>query len=216
MFALVLALLIQPATDVVDAPLAPLPVAPEIAGGGGPADAPTAAPLAPVSPVSDGSVRDDSRDATRSTSSPEATSPEASRPEAAAPLSTVLLVRPDAPEALADTTRPDPVVAGLLSSFALPLSDWLEPEHDSEWRNLISGLSFSAASSVPLAKREPLGRVEETVGPVVIRGSGGQGERTQNLTVRVGLRYRPISNWFAMATGYHYLEPSVKRPWDPD
>jgi hypothetical protein len=47
-------------------------------------------------------------------------------------------------------------------------------------------------------------------------GAGDQGARGDTSTALLGLRYNPLSYWFATVTAYRYLHPSQQANWDPD
>ena len=100
-----------------------------------------------------------------------------------------------------------PIWAGIKSSFAIPYEEWFEKKHDSEWRNLLSGLSVSASLSVPLKDTA----VQDTDGGV------GQGDRgSRSLKAVLGLKYKIVGYWFASIAFFEYFDEDLQAPWDPD
>src|SRR5712692_6364098 len=99
------------------------------------------------------------------------------------------------------------IIDGLLSSFALPLHELWQKKHDSEWRNLLDGLSIDGAFSYPLKKSLPQAS----------QGRGSQGTRGGNNDyIAVSLKYTPLSSWFVQTTYYRYLDADLQAPWNPD
>jgi len=99
------------------------------------------------------------------------------------------------------------IIDGLLSSFALPLHELWQKKHDSEWRNLLDGLSIDGAFSYPLKKSLPQAS----------QGRGSQGTRGGNNNyIAMSLKYTPLSSWFVQTTYYRYLDADLQAPWNPD
>jgi hypothetical protein len=78
-------------------------------------------------------------------------------------------------------------------------------KHESEWRNLLDGVSASAGLSYPLQDRD-LGNL----------GRGGSNVAGQPLSpaLELSLRYTPLSYWFVGATAYKYL--GEQQTYEPD
>lgn len=113
---------------------------------------------------------------------------------------------PDSPAAPGKSWL-DEISEGLSSSFALPLGDLLKPQHPSEWRNLLHGVSLGIALDYPLKSRTARQSV----------GRETQGEQVGNsATLRASLRYTPLSYWFGSTTFYTYLDPDSQASWEPD
>jgi hypothetical protein len=109
--------------------------------------------------------------------------------------------------ALAGGESSGDIIEGLLSSFSLPLQDLFIKKYDSEWRNLLSGLTMGVAFDYPLSSTSRQGGV----------GSLSQGERGANgATLRLALKYNPLSYWFFSTTLYKYLDESQQASWNPD
>jgi len=94
------------------------------------------------------------------------------------------------------------------SSFSLPLDQLYVKPYDSEWRNAIHGLSVSVAASHPLTKSTPSNSTN--------LGNATQGVSATNDTVTIGLKYTPLSYWFASINRRIYLNTDLQKPWDPD
>jgi hypothetical protein len=95
------------------------------------------------------------------------------------------------------------VLAGAESSFAVPIEDLYVRRHDSEARELLSGLSVAPSLYLPFSAR----------------GVGSQSNGVSAATspaARLNLRYRPLGHWFANVTLHKYLDESERKPWDPD
>lgn len=111
------------------------------------------------------------------------------------------------PSFAADSALREQILEGLKSSFQTPWHELLEKEHDSEWRNLFSGLTVSSSFNYPLSKSAP----------AASEGSGNQGSRTtRNRTLNLGLNYNPLSYWFASVNFSGYFDRDLKKPWNPD
>jgi hypothetical protein len=95
------------------------------------------------------------------------------------------------------------ILRGLESSFALPWQDLQVRRHNSEWRELLSGLTLTAAAGVPLSTAGPGGRDSGELEP-------------SSPTAQLNLRYQPLGYWFANMTVYGYLRPGSRAPWNPD
>ncbi len=112
-----------------------------------------------------------------------------------------------AAEETAAPSLAEEIRAGLASSFALPFDDLLVKRHDSEWRNLVDGLSVGVSFNYPLnndfiaAAVDDDRRVERT---------------TSSPTLNLDLRYRPLGAWFVGGTIYHYLDSGEQQSWNPD
>lgn len=102
-----------------------------------------------------------------------------------------------------DPVPPDPVVAGAQGSFAIPIDDLYTRRHDSEARELLTGLTVTPALYVPFSSRAV--------------GSGDNGVAAPTSpAARLDLRYVPVGHWFANVTLYRYLDKGQRKPWDPD
>jgi hypothetical protein len=111
------------------------------------------------------------------------------------------------PKAHAGDGEPESeIMKGIMSSFSLPLGDLLKKKHESEWRNLFSGLSCGLAFNYPLRESRP----DDLV------GSGSQGEKGHNMTLTASMKYNPLSYWYVSATFYKYLRKGYQASWDPD
>jgi hypothetical protein len=109
--------------------------------------------------------------------------------------------------ALAKEESSHDILEGLLSSFSLPLQDLFIKKRESEWRNLLTGVT------VGLAFDYPLNSVSRQAGA----GSQSQGERGANgPTVSASLKYNPLSYWFFSTTLYKYLDEHQQASWNPD
>lgn len=93
---------------------------------------------------------------------------------------------------------------GLKSSFSLPVSELLVQPADNEWRNALHGASVNLAYSYPLMKTD------------VAQGVSAQGEAATNDTLQLGLKYVPLSYWFANVSLIKYLQPELQKSWNPD
>lgn len=94
------------------------------------------------------------------------------------------------------------------SSFSLPFDQLYVKAHESEWRNAIDGLSLSVSASHPLAKSTPTNSTT--------LGNATQGVSATNDTVTIGLKYTPLSYWFASINRRLYLHPDLQKSWDPN
>ena len=117
-----------------------------------------------------------------------------------------------APPAAAQPAAPAPppvreqILEGLRGSFALPWRDLLHEESGSEWSNLLTGFSGGVAFAYPLK-----------LSPPAKSGTGAEGDRESHLeTLTATLTYQPLGAWFASATAYHYRDPALQEPWNPD
>jgi hypothetical protein len=99
------------------------------------------------------------------------------------------------------------IIEGLLSSFSLPWQDLFIKKHESEWRNLLDGVTVGFAFDYPLnSTSRQTGAGEES-----------QGERGANgATMRMSLKYNPLSYWFFSTTLYKYLDEGQQATWNPD
>jgi hypothetical protein len=109
--------------------------------------------------------------------------------------------------ALAREEGSSDIIEGLLSSFSLPLQDLFIKKHESEWRNLLDGVTIGFAFDCPL----------NSASPRTSTGSQSQGERGANgATVSASLRYNPLSYWFFSTTLHKYLDENQQASWNPD
>lgn len=98
------------------------------------------------------------------------------------------------------------IMQGIQSSFAFPYQDLFIKEHESEWRNLLDGLSMSLSTNYPLTQK-----VNDN------SGSGAQGSRrTSATTSSVAFKYNPVGYWFASIAFTKYWREDLQRPWNPD
>jgi hypothetical protein len=98
---------------------------------------------------------------------------------------------------------PDPVLAGLASSFALPIQDLFRRQKDSIVDDLLDGLTVGPGLTLPLSSHHI--------------GDSDTGDRLSgSSTVGLGLHYQPIGFWFAQITVQAYLEKTRRAPWNGD
>jgi len=95
------------------------------------------------------------------------------------------------------------IVDGIGSSFALPFDDFSVRRHDSEARELLTGLTVTPGLYLPFSRASVGGR---TIGE---QASGSP-------ALRLNLTYQPLGHWFARVTLHRYLDKSRRAPWDPD
>jgi hypothetical protein len=101
----------------------------------------------------------------------------------------------------------NPVLDGLLSSFAVPWQDLLTPRRETFLENLFDGFSGGFGMSQPLDMSKPAKGT----------GVGSQGARDGHTpTMTASLKYVPLGNWFASATFYRYLNRTRQASWNPD
>lgn len=87
---------------------------------------------------------------------------------------------------------------GLESSFSTPWEQFLDgtaPE----------SLNLRLAGDLPFGSGSSAGAGQST-----------QGDLPSSPTLRLGLRYVPLTYWFANLTLYKYLRPAQQRSWNPD
>ncbi|KWB20802.1 hypothetical protein WL32_16855 [Burkholderia cepacia] len=107
--------------------------------------------------------------------------------------------------AVAQSAAHNEVLEGFESSFSVPWRELAAPNPADGSGSLLSGLSVNAAWTQPL---------QPTRKSAV--GSGTQGAQANASTLQLGIRYNPLSYWFATFTVYRYLRPSFQQSWDPD
>ena len=95
---------------------------------------------------------------------------------------------------------------GLASSFALPFDELLVKRHDSEWRNLVDGLSVGVSFSYPLNNDFVAAAVDDQ----------RVDHTTSSPTLNLDLRYRLLGAWFVGGTIYRYLDSGDQQSWNPD
>ena len=98
------------------------------------------------------------------------------------------------------------VTDAMASSFSLPLKQWFQERHS--FKEMVTNeISIGAAFNNPLfPATRALGEG--------LRTQGDQGANSRNFTLSV--RDNPISYWFVAVTAYAYVQPQLKRPWNPD
>lgn len=94
-------------------------------------------------------------------------------------------------------------VAGAQGSFAVPVEDLYVRRHDSELREVLTGLTVTPGLYVPFSSR------------AVGNGDNGVAAPTSP-ALRLNLRYQPVGYWFANVTVHKYLDKAERKPWDPD
>ncbi|MEM7219944.1 MAG: hypothetical protein AAF515_16375 [Pseudomonadota bacterium] len=99
----------------------------------------------------------------------------------------------------------DEVMQGFLNSFDIPISDLLVKKHDSEVRNLFSGLSVGLAYTMPAT------RVQRELG--LVRDGGRQ---LASPTLSVNFKYTIVGSWFIGGAVPFYQNPDRQQPWNPD
>lgn len=104
-------------------------------------------------------------------------------------------------QSLAQAELPD----GSASSFATPGNELATTSAADGGNSWLSGLSINAGMTQPL---QPMQNSTS--------GSGTQGGQASTSTLQLGIRYNPVSYWFATFTAYRYLHPSAQQSWDPD
>ena len=122
----------------------------------------------------------------------------------------VVIFLSDMPLAAQDpivANKPGPVMEGLLSSFAVPWRDLLKKPHESERRNIFSGVSVGWTLAYPLI------RTPYQAGT----GKGVQGvQDATNINGSASVKYTPLGAWFASAAFYRYPDQEHRAPWNPD
>ena len=113
----------------------------------------------------------------------------------------LLLITLAAPAAYAENE----ILTGLQGSFDVPIGDLLVKKHDSEFRNLFSGLSVGVVYNYPASL------VESDL------GSGDDGSR-QTSTPTLGLtwKYTLVGAWFVGGSFSYYKDLEKRQPWNPD
>lgn len=97
---------------------------------------------------------------------------------------------------------------GMQQSFTFPVEQLYHKPYDSEWRNLLNGLSVKVAYAYPLDKTAP---IESSS-----LGNNKQGVPVTNDILSANLKYTPLSYWFFSLNGFVYLHPELQKDWDPD
>lgn len=99
----------------------------------------------------------------------------------------------------------DEVINGFNTSFDLPIGELLEKKHDSEFRNLFSGLSLGVVYNYPATLAE------------ADVGSGNDGDRsTSTPTAALTWKYSIVGYWYVGGSFNFYQNPDLQRPWNPD
>jgi hypothetical protein len=101
------------------------------------------------------------------------------------------------------TTTGEEILRGLESSFAFPEEELYVRRHNSEARELLTGLTVTASAYIPFDR--------DTVGA---RNTGEPASSSPAL--RLHLRYQPVGSWFVAGTFQKYLDRDRRAPWDPD
>lgn len=105
----------------------------------------------------------------------------------------------------ASTATSSDIQAGLLGSFDPHLDQLLVSQHDSEWRDLVDGLSLALSATEPLVR------------PKAPSGAGAQGDRSASpTTFGLGLQYTPFGYYFANLSLVGYANRSTRKSWNPD
>jgi hypothetical protein len=106
-----------------------------------------------------------------------------------------------------ETSAGAQIVAGIKSSFSLPLRTWLKPREDGEKEHPLRGFSIAPSFNYPFSHIAVPGA----------QGVGNQGQQEDaTSTINVSVKYSPITYWFAQTTFYAYLNPAKQQPWNPD
>lgn len=92
----------------------------------------------------------------------------------------------------------DEVWAGMTSSFYTPLGQLLDGSAE-------ESLSARYVLDVPMKSHL-----------IMAAGSSLQGEPTSSPTLQFGLKYVPLTSWFASITVLKYLRADLQKPWNPD
>jgi hypothetical protein len=87
---------------------------------------------------------------------------------------------------------------GMFSSFDTPLG---------QLRDGTAEESLSARFAFDMPMKSP---------QLVAAGSGLQGEPSSSPTLQFGLKYVPLTSWFASITFVKYLRGDLQKPWNPD
>lgn len=87
---------------------------------------------------------------------------------------------------------------GISDSFSMPLHQFLDGSAE-------ESLNLRLAADLPLDAGSP---------PAA--GSGTQGQAPFSPTLRLSLRYVPLTYWFADLNLYKYLQPGRQQSWNPD
>ena len=92
----------------------------------------------------------------------------------------------------------DEVWVGISSSFYTPLGQLLDGSAE-------ESLSARYALDIPMKSY-----------PIAAVGYGLQGEPASSPTLQFGLKYVPLTSWFASITFLKYLRSDLQKPWNPD
>ena len=111
-----------------------------------------------------------------------------------------------AQDSIAENRR-GPVLEGLLSSFSVPWRELLKKPHESERRNLVSGLSVGWTLAYPL--------IRAPYQPGTGKGVQGVQDAT-NVNGSVSVKYTPLGAWFGSVSFDRYADQEHRAPWNPD
>jgi hypothetical protein len=111
-----------------------------------------------------------------------------------------------AQDSIAENRR-GPVLEGLLSSFSVPWRELLKKPHESERRNLDSGLSVGWTLAYPL--------IRAPYQPGTGKGVQGVQDAT-NVNGSVSVKYTPLGAWFGSVSFDRYADQEHRAPWNPD
>jgi hypothetical protein len=101
----------------------------------------------------------------------------------------------------AAVAAPEPeseVWKGVFGSFSTPLGQLLDASAD-------ESLSVRYTLDLPMKSAE-----------ITALGSGLQGEAAASPTLQFGIKYVPLTSWFASITFVKYLRGALQQPWSPD
>ncbi len=122
---------------------------------------------------------------------------------AESPASDALAAQSGAAQADGPPAPPNPVIAGVVSSFALPTGDLFVRKHDSALHDLLDGLTVGPGLTLPLNSH----RIGDSSTGDMLSGSS---------MLTLGLHYQPVGYWFGQITVQAYLEKGKRAPWNGD
>ncbi|HEY2844296.1 MAG TPA: hypothetical protein VGJ09_11625 [Bryobacteraceae bacterium] len=117
--------------------------------------------------------------------------------------STMPIFAQDAPS----SKKPGPVLDGLLSSFSVPWRELLKKPHDSEMRNLLSGVSVGWTVAYPL--------IRTPYQPGTGKGVQGTQDAT-NINGSASVKYTLMGAWSGSVSFNRYADQARRAPWNPD
>ena len=103
--------------------------------------------------------------------------------------------------ALAASEDDDKIRKGIASSFAMPLSRFVDGTAE-------ESLSVRLALDLPFAVLQPSSATDS--------GAKSNGTPTSSPTLQVGLKYVPLTSWFFNANFLFYFQRNLQKSWNPD